>query len=236
MGRFPRSVEMITHRPVIGSFRNSGKARPPELETLYRQKDTLQPLYSTLPQPLWKRCPPGVVCGSVGQSLPAFTSRMWLQSTEHQRRRRGTFRSALTWDTENVSPPFGGPPAAYAGRRSEEFLRNAFKADKLKRRSPEALLLCASEPPAGVLEFRRSRRHRIARDTDEHGAPAGSIQPFALRSHASLCRCSFSGMQASRASLTVCALPRSLEFRHRSRSSPARLWRWMECSFRATKM
>src|ERR1700730_1302263 len=25
-GRFPRSVEMITHRPVIGSFRNSGKA------------------------------------------------------------------------------------------------------------------------------------------------------------------------------------------------------------------
>src|SRR5882724_7650855 len=25
-GRFPRSVEMITHRPVIGSLRNSGKA------------------------------------------------------------------------------------------------------------------------------------------------------------------------------------------------------------------
>ena len=25
-GRFPRSVEMITHRPVIGSFRNSGNA------------------------------------------------------------------------------------------------------------------------------------------------------------------------------------------------------------------
>jgi hypothetical protein len=25
MGRFPRSVEMITHLPVIGSFRNSGK-------------------------------------------------------------------------------------------------------------------------------------------------------------------------------------------------------------------
>jgi hypothetical protein len=24
-GRFPRSVEMITHRPVIGSLRNSGK-------------------------------------------------------------------------------------------------------------------------------------------------------------------------------------------------------------------
>src|ERR1700687_3636550 len=26
LGRFPRSVEMITHRPVIGSLRNSGKA------------------------------------------------------------------------------------------------------------------------------------------------------------------------------------------------------------------
>src|SRR4029077_19383525 len=26
LGRFPRSVEMITHRPVIGSFRNSGNA------------------------------------------------------------------------------------------------------------------------------------------------------------------------------------------------------------------
>jgi hypothetical protein len=25
-GRFPRSVEMITQRPVIGSLRNSGKA------------------------------------------------------------------------------------------------------------------------------------------------------------------------------------------------------------------
>jgi hypothetical protein len=25
-GRFPRSVEMITHRPVIGSFRNSGNS------------------------------------------------------------------------------------------------------------------------------------------------------------------------------------------------------------------
>ena len=29
MGRFPRSVEIITHRPVIGSFRNSGKTNPP---------------------------------------------------------------------------------------------------------------------------------------------------------------------------------------------------------------
>jgi hypothetical protein len=26
LGRLPRSVEMITQRPVIGSFRNSGKA------------------------------------------------------------------------------------------------------------------------------------------------------------------------------------------------------------------
>jgi hypothetical protein len=28
MGRFPRSVEMITQRPVIGSLRNSGKLPP----------------------------------------------------------------------------------------------------------------------------------------------------------------------------------------------------------------
>src|SRR5258708_12008787 len=28
LGRFPRSVEIITHRPVIGSLRNSGNAFP----------------------------------------------------------------------------------------------------------------------------------------------------------------------------------------------------------------
>jgi hypothetical protein len=39
LGRFPRSVEMITHRPVMGSFRNSGKAF---LQTCRQQSEACQ--------------------------------------------------------------------------------------------------------------------------------------------------------------------------------------------------
>jgi len=41
MGRFPRSVEIITHRAVIGSFLNSGNSLPPKLfEQLFLNLDS----------------------------------------------------------------------------------------------------------------------------------------------------------------------------------------------------
>jgi len=46
-GRFPRSVEMITQRPVIGSFRNSGKAFLLEQFPLTRAGGELETLNCT---------------------------------------------------------------------------------------------------------------------------------------------------------------------------------------------
>jgi hypothetical protein len=48
IGRFPRSVEMITQRPVIGSLRNSGKGHPPgHAFTLLRGRAACKPYILT---------------------------------------------------------------------------------------------------------------------------------------------------------------------------------------------
>jgi hypothetical protein len=46
MGRFPRSVEMITHRFVIGSFLSSGNAHPPPTKQLSTLNSPFLVLYA----------------------------------------------------------------------------------------------------------------------------------------------------------------------------------------------